>query len=372
MSINHKTSIGALRDEIDAIDKQILELINQRISIAIEIGKAKKQTGTQVVDNARELALIKRLLALNKGLLKNNALRRIFHDIITASREAQRAEAMPSLGPDSQALFCVFGDPVAHSLSPVMHNRAFAYTGYNGLYMAFKVSDISQAIAGMRVLGIKGASITMPHKINVMGQIDEIDAMARDIGAVNTVVNQNGVLKGYNTDCHGASAALLKKTEIANRNVAILGAGGAARAIGFGIIAEGGKVTIFNRSKDKGEALAGVLNASFCPLAEIKTLDCDILINTTSVGMSPHVQATPISKKLLAPEMVVMDIVYNPIQTQLLKDAKMLGCTIVQGVDMFVYQGASQFKLWTGKNAPVEIMKKAVLGAINEDKPKCG
>ncbi len=322
MQTKQKPNIGVLRDEIDAIDKQILELINQRISIAVEIGKAKEQSGTQVVDNARELALIKRLLELNKGLLKNSALRRIFHDIITASREAQRAEATPSLGPDSQALFCVFGDPVGHSLSPVMHNSAFAYTGYNGLYMAFKVSDISQAIAGMRVLGIKGASITIPHKINVMGQIDEIDDMAKDIGAVNTVVNQNGVLRGFNTDCHGATAALLKQTKIANRSVAIFGAGGAARAIGFGIVAESGKVTIYNRSKDKGEALAKALNANFYPLSEIKQLECDILINTTSVGMSPHVQATPIPGKLLKKEMVVMDIVYNPIQTRFLKDAK--------------------------------------------------
>ena len=290
---------------------------------------------------------------------------RIFHDIITASREAQKAQTLPSLGPDSQALFCVFGDPVAHSLSPAMHNRAFAYSGYNGLYMAFKVSDISQAIAGMRVLGIKGASITIPHKINVMGQIDEIDEMAKNIGAVNTVVNHNGVLKGYNTDCNGATTALLRKTEISGRKIAILGAGGAARAIGFGIIAQGGSVTIYNRSKDRGEALADALNADFSPLMEAEKLNCDILINTTSVGMSPNVEASPISGEMLKPEMVVMDIVYNPIQTQLLKDAEKAGCTIIEGVDMFVFQGASQFELWTGKQAPVEIMKKTVLDAIN-------
>ncbi|QTA87738.1 shikimate dehydrogenase [Desulfonema magnum] len=258
-------------------------------------------------------------------------------------------------------LYGILGKPVSHSLSPLMHNIAFSHIGWNGAYLAFEVKDLGAAITGIKALEIKGISVTIPHKIAVMEFLDELDEMAKNIGAVNTVVNHQGMLTGYNSDGLGAMAALSEKTSIREKNVAIIGAGGAARAIGFGICSERGNVTIVNRSADKGERLAEALGADFCSLSDIEKIKCDILINTTPLGMTPNTDSTPIQKRYLEKGMIVMDIVYNPLKTRLLKDAQEAGCVTIDGVAMFVYQGAFQFELWTGKKAPVEIMRKAVL-----------
>jgi len=265
------------------------------------------------------------------------------------------------------SLYAVFGNPVGHSLSPVMHNAAFAETGLNSVYLAFRVMDIAAAMAAVRVIGIRGVSVTIPHKIAVMNLLDEIDDQARRIGAVNTVVNREGRLRGSNSDGQGAVRALLKKTAIQGADIAIVGAGGAARAIGFSMVENGGRVTIINRSIQAGVSLAENLGAGFKPLAGLKHIPADILINTTPVGMHPQTGDLPLSPELLRKEMLVMDIVYNPVQTALLKHAQRRGCRTVDGVDMFVYQGACQFKLWTGREAPVETMQRAVLTALAAD-----
>lgn len=261
-------------------------------------------------------------------------------------------------------LFAVLGDPVSHSLGPVMHNTAFAELGYNGAYLAFRVKDIGKAVVGIKALGIKGASITIPHKISVMDFLDELDDTAQKIGAVNTILNRKGVLTGYNSDGFGAVKALFERTTIKDKNVVILGAGGAARAIGFAIISEGGRVTVINRTLAKGEKLAKDLGADFQPIAKLNQTACHILINTTPVGMFPDIDAMPIRKQDLDKAMVVMDVVYNPLKTRLLRAAENIGCQTIDGVSMFVYQGAFQLELWTGMKAPVEVMKKAVLNAL--------
>ena len=262
------------------------------------------------------------------------------------------------------SLYAVLGDPISQSLSPVMHNSAFSDVNYNGVYLAFRVKEIGKAISGIRALGIKGAGITIPHKVKVMDFLDEIDDMAGKIGAVNTIVNRQGKITGYNFDSIGAVKAIKEKTGINNKTVAILGAGGAARAVGYGIISEGGRLTISNRTKDKGEKLAEDLGSEFCPLEDFKKIKCDILINTTPVGMKPNVDSMPVEKKHLNIGMIVMDIVYNPFKTSLLKVAEDMGCTTIDGVSMFVFQGAGQFELWTGKKAPVDLMRKTVLKAL--------
>ncbi len=263
-------------------------------------------------------------------------------------------------------LFAVLGDPVSHSLSPVMHNHALSHVGYNGVYLAFRTENIGNAVSGMKSLNIKGASITIPHKISVLAFLDELDDTAEKIGAVNTVVNRQGVLTGYNSDGLGAVKALSEKTTLHDKDVVIIGAGGAARAIGFGIISAGGRVTVLNRTASKGEKLARDLGSEFQPLTNLKKTKCQILINTTSVGMTPDIHAMPIQREDLDPSMLVMDIVYNPLKTRLLKEAETIGCITTDGVSMFVYQGALQFELWTGINAPVEVMRKAVLNALSE------
>ncbi len=262
------------------------------------------------------------------------------------------------------ALFGVFGDPISHSLSPVMHNRAFVFSGYNGVYLPFRVKTIAKAVSAMKTLNMRGASVTLPHKIRVMAYLDRMDAMAEKIGAVNTILNQDGVLTGYNSDAMGAVSALTERRSLKNQRVAIVGAGGAARAIGYGIIENKGNVIVVNRTAKAGEQLAADLGGDFSPLAEIQRVGCDVLINTTPVGMFPDVDATPIPGNFFHAHMTVMDIIYTPLQTRLLKEAHAAGCDTVNGLPMFIYQGAFQFELWTGMQAPIEVMRGAVSEAL--------
>jgi len=261
-------------------------------------------------------------------------------------------------------LYAVIGDPVFHSLSPLMHNTAFKSIDYNGVYLAFNVKDITSAISGIKSFGIKGVSVTIPHKQTVMKHLDDIDGKALNIGAVNTIINKEETLVGYNSDCLGAINALKEKTSIQGKKVVIIGAGGAARAIGFGILAEGGDLIILNKFKDEGELLAKDLGVNCYPITDFEKVDCHILINATPLGMTPNVETTPVKSEALHKDMIVMDIVYNPLKTRLLKEAEKKGCTTVDGVSMFVYQGAFQFELWTGQKAPVDLMKTVVLNKL--------
>ena len=357
---NAGVDIENLRESIDRIDDQLLQLINRRLETARAIGRIKKQSGTEVVDHCREGNIYDRLLSLNDGPLKIGSLYRIYRSLIVAGREVQR---QPS-GVEQPPIYAVFGDPVAHSLSPVMHNSALAQAGMDGFYLAFRVRDIAKAIAGVRGLGIRGASITIPHKISVIKYLDQVDSLAAEIGAVNTIVNRHGILHGHNTDCVGAVKALKEKTAIKDKTVALIGAGGAARAVGFGIVQEGGRLTVINRTRQSGESLAADLNCEFKSLTDIKRLSCQIVINATSVGMTPHEDSTPVRTDLLENGMTVMDLVYNPLDTCFLREARKKGCVVVDGVSMFVHQGAAQFELWTGQTAPVAVMRQAVLDEL--------
>ncbi len=262
------------------------------------------------------------------------------------------------------AVYAIFGDPVAHSLSPLMHNRAFEQVGFKAAYVPFRVTDIAAAVTAARTLGIAGLSVTIPHKVGIMAYLDEIDETAQGIGAVNTVVARDGCLVGYNTDGAGALAALEAVADVSGQEVVVLGAGGAARAIAKVVCAQGGRVTIANRSLDNGRVLADALGCASCTLADIQSIACDILVNTTPVGMAPNVNAMPVRRRDLRPEMVVMDIVYNPLRTRLLREARKIGCVTVDGVSMFVNQGALQFRLWTQLPAPVDVMREVVIKAL--------
>jgi len=261
-------------------------------------------------------------------------------------------------------VFAVFGNPVSHSLSPVMFNRAFSKTGYNGVYVAFQVRAIGEGISAMRSLGIKGASITIPHKVSILDFLDELDPVAESIGAVNTVINHKGRLKGYNSDCLGAVSALEAITCLEGKNVAIIGAGGAARAIGFGVKSRGASLTLINRTVSRGEKLAASLGADFIPISELDSLPFDILIQTTSIGMAPLIHQSPISEVMLTPSLLVMDIVYAPLKTRLLKDAEATGCRTINGMAMFIHQAAFQFELWTRIPAPLSVMKQSLMETL--------
>jgi shikimate dehydrogenase len=261
-------------------------------------------------------------------------------------------------------LYGVIGDPIAHSLSPVMLNAAFFHTGYNGVYVAFQVKDLPGAVAGFRALNVGGISVTLPHKVPIMDLLDAVEPVARQIGAVNTIVNDAGRLMGSNSDSPGAMAALLEKTTVAGKHAAVIGAGGAARAVAYGIQSHGGRLTIVNRSPDRGRLLAGELGGEFIGLDDFRGHGVDILVNATSVGMTPATDRMPVSRDCLRPGMTVMDIVYNPLETRLLRSARAAGCQVVDGVAMFVHQGAIQFERWTGKTAPVQMMRDTVLNAL--------
>lgn len=262
-------------------------------------------------------------------------------------------------------VYAVIGDPVAHSLSPIMHNRALAARGLPGVYVGFHVTDLPAAIAGIRALGVRGVSVTLPHKVVVIPLLDEIDETARAIGAVNTIVNDAGVLKGTNTDGAGALKALATVTDVTGRRTAILGAGGAARAVARALSKAGAKVALFNRTAARAAALARQLDLKWAPLTNLAQWGPEILINATPVGMMPDTAALPVNADVLDQTMVVMDIVYSPLETPLLAAARLRGCTTVDGAHMLVFQGAAQFERWTGVAAPVAVMRQAVIEALS-------
>ena len=264
-------------------------------------------------------------------------------------------------------IYGIIGNPVSQSLSPAMHNAAFAALGENRVYLPFPVEDVGAALAGLKALGLYGASVTIPHKETVIPCLDRIDPVARSIGAVNTLeVRAEGgekILCGSNTDWLGANRALAGEMELKGSQVVLLGAGGSARAIGFGLREAGADCLLCSRTESKGKALASELACPWFPLAEITRLQGDALINATSVGMSPRLNASPVPAGILKSFRVVMDIVYAPLQTRLLREAAQAGCRTVSGLEMLLYQGVAQFELWTGLAAPVEVMRAALLGA---------
>ncbi|OGQ98143.1 MAG: shikimate dehydrogenase [Deltaproteobacteria bacterium RIFOXYD12_FULL_55_16] len=261
-------------------------------------------------------------------------------------------------------LYGIMGNPVAHSLSPAMHNAAFTALGLNKAYLPFAVQDIAQAMTGLRALGLKGVSVTIPYKQTVIEYLDSLDPVAEKIGAVNTLVINNGAIHGANTDWLGANRALSEKISLKGSSVLLLGAGGSARAIGFGLLEAGASLTLASRTPEKGLALARLLGCPWLPLAETISARADALVNATSLGMGPQQELLPIAKEALANFKVVMDIVYAPLTTRLLQEARQAGCQTINGLAMLLYQGAAQFELWTGQQAPVEVMRQSLLASL--------
>jgi len=275
-------------------------------------------------------------------------------------------------------VFGVFGDPIGHSLSPAMHNAAFSALGMDSIYHAFRVKPekLEKAILGAEAMGFGGLNLTVPLKETAL-KLDCIkpDPLAEKIGAVNTIVfGGSGEITGYNTDGLGAKQALQEAAvEIKGSKIVIAGAGGAARAIAFQLAADGAEITIINRTEGKAIELAKDVSAAALSgkvkgkgLSGLRDLlqDADVLINTTTLGMHPNKDTTIATAEDLHPSLTVFDIVYNPLETKLLKEAKASGAKTVSGVLMLVYQGAEAFRLWTGIEPPVELMRRTVLEAL--------
>lgn len=272
---------------------------------------------------------------------------------------------------NAQTKLCgVLGNPVEHSLSPAIHNAAFRKLGLNFVYLAFKVEDLEGAMRGIRALGnLRGFSVTIPHKIAVIPYLDEVETTARHIGSVNTILVDGSRLKGYNTDASGAIRALEHGgVALRGRQVLMLGSGGAARAIAFALGGTGiAGLTILGVDEQERKQLAEdlrnrtKLHPEQGPMAEatLRTAikHADILLHCTPVGMHPKVDETCIPAAWLDSHLTVMDIVYNPRDTRLLREAKAAGCRTIPGLEMFLQQAIAQFELWTGRPAPADVMR---------------
>jgi len=277
----------------------------------------------------------------------------------------------------------VIGDPIEHSLSPQIHNAAFQHLKLNYVYVAFRVAekDIKNALQGIQALKIHGLNVTMPLKTKIIPYLDKLDSRAERIGAVNTVLNEKGRLIGYNTDGLGALAALkANNQDLVNKKVLILGAGGASRAISYTLAKDARKIVILNRTIEKARSLAKELNKTFGKKVrhgeinekrlEKDLKDTDILINATLLGMHPYKNETPVSRKLLRSDLTVFDLVYNPPETRLLREAKAIGAKTINGLAMLVHQGALSFEIWTGKKAPIDVMLKACMEGLKNLKKR--
>jgi shikimate dehydrogenase len=248
-----------------------------------------------------------------------------------------------------------------------MHNAAFAAMGLNARYEACPTDSSAAAVLMIRQRGLRGASVTLPFKEAILPLLDEADPEARDIGAVNTIVHTNGRLKGYNTDGPGLVRDLEEWIGIRGRSFLIIGAGGAARAAVFALIQAGGVPIVVNRTADRAQALADRFGCRWGTTGEIGRLEADCLINTTPVGMFPSTGETPLPGEELGRFPYVMDMIYNPLMTRLLREAKAAGCAVRSGVGMFVHQGAEQIRLWTGREPPREHMRQVVLERMQKD-----
>jgi 3-dehydroquinate dehydratase/shikimate dehydrogenase len=277
-------------------------------------------------------------------------------------------------------LYGVIGTPIAHSTGPAVHNACFADTGENKLYLPLLVEGGKQEfdyflrhILTRSWLGFRGFSITIPHKENALDFVREnqgfVEPLAEKIGAVNTIiVGPDSKLLAYNTDYSAAmdaiASALGSKAKLKNLPVAVIGAGGVARAIVAGLSDVGAKITIYNRTVERGEKLAAEFNCAFAPLDDLPNLKAKLLINCTSIGMHPDTGATPLPQEYLKKDMVVFDTVYNPPQTLLLKQAEEKKAKTIDGLSMFLNQAAAQFKLFTGKDPNPKLMRKTISNCL--------
>jgi shikimate dehydrogenase len=280
----------------------------------------------------------------------------------------------------SETKICgLIGDPVTHSVSPVMHNAAFEALGLDYIYLPFNVAKdkLAQAVDGVGGLNIRGLNVTIPHKVAVIPFLGRLEPLAERIGAINTIINESGVLTGHNTDAAGFLKVLQENgIEPRDKKVVLLGAGGAARAIAFALAEKGTGLAILNRKQEMAWAVELASSVSSFSGRKVKALElneqnlkaalvpADVVVNATSVGMSPNDGQSPVSRELLRQELVVFDIVYNPVKTRLLSEAEQAGAITVNGLDMLVWQGVLAFELWTGVKAPVKVMRDEVVRAL--------
>ncbi len=266
-------------------------------------------------------------------------------------------------------LYAVIGHPVGHSLSPAMMNAAFAGLGLDAHYLAFDTDDCAGALRLLADLGVRGLSVTIPHKQTACQLAMKLDETAHAIGAVNTLkrLPDSGDWEGINTDWLGAVRALQQVTQLSGKRALVVGAGGSARAVVYGLMHEGAVVSITNRTPERGEALAETFQCGFVPIPETSQPCFDIVVQCTSVGLAGTPASELLPKSVLRSGMVVMDLVYRPRWTPFLTAARDVGCITVSGLDMLLFQGVAQFEWWLQRPAPLSQMKEALLRAFSRE-----
>lgn len=270
--------------------------------------------------------------------------------------------------------FCIIGYPVEHSMSPTMWNPALQELGLDYVYIAFEVhpDNLEKAVDAIKVLDIKGLNVTIPHKENIIQYLDDIEEVALKIGAINTIKNEDGVLRAKNTDAGGAKKSLLDAgCTISGKNIVIIGSGGVARAISYILSEEAEKIVLTDIIEEKAVALAKEIkektNANIIGKLSINKVlkeeiaKADILINATPLGMYPKPNATPVPKEFLHSDLFVFDVVYNPLETVLMKEASEIGCKTLGGLDMLINQGILAFEWLTGKTPNSKLMKSKII-----------
>jgi shikimate dehydrogenase len=276
-------------------------------------------------------------------------------------------------------ILCIIGHPISHSMSPLMHNIALKDLNLDYMYIAFDVipDNLKQALEGIKALNIRGINVTIPHKEKVIRYLDVLDPIAQKIGAVNAIKLKDSLFFGRNTDAEGAIQALRNSgINTSGLDVLLLGSGGAAKAVSYGLIQTINKLTILNRTEQKAKELANKLKKESRAEIEAKKLnktilsnaikEADLLINATPIGMYPSHHESIISRDMLHKDLAVFDLIYNPLETQLIKDAKTLGCKTLNGLDMLINQGALAFEWWTNKKPNTILMKKKVIETLSE------
>jgi 3-dehydroquinate dehydratase / shikimate dehydrogenase len=342
----------------------------RNIGDSLRLLRLARRSPNLVVVPMGEVGLHARILALREGSALTYApvttetapgqvsLREMMH--------VYRAQALTR----RTSVYGVIGDPIQHSLSPLLHNTGFIESGMDAVFLPFLVRDLYDFLRAVPEMGIRGFSVTIPHKQAILKHLDECDTLATQIGAVNTVVVQrDGSLLGYNTDHLGVLRALEKKICIRGSRILIFGAGGSARSAAFALTRAGAAVLICARREAAARSLARAAGGEAIPHRTLRRESFDAILNATPVGMYPNVKGSPLSSGELNSRLV-MDFVYRPLRTHLLQMAKSKGLKTVSGLEMFLAQGFAQWELWTGQRPPEEVMRRAVVNALQIERRK--
>jgi shikimate dehydrogenase len=263
-------------------------------------------------------------------------------------------------------VYGILGSDVGGSLSPVIHNEGFAARGFDAVYVPLQADGVDAFVAAIPDLGLSGFSVTRPYKTEILRHCQEVEEAAALCGSVNTVVVHDGTLRGFTTDGLGVTAPLRKLTGLKGRNVVILGAGGAARAAAMALRTKGARVTVFARNEAKAAAMAASVGCAYAPMSDLEQRGWDVIINATPVGSRSAPDETPLPTHLHRREAVVFDMVYDPLETRLLREARAAGSKTVSGIEMLLAQAVVQFETWTALEAPFDVMRSALLQATQE------